>query len=82
MAEALRSVLAWGFKEMALNRVEAQVHEANAPSRALLARLGFSQEGRLRQAGYWGGQHHDLLIFSLLKNEWNHGAVARTLQPA
>ena len=56
MAEALREVLAWGFAEMGLNRIEAQVHPANAPSLELLRRLGFVQEGVLREIGYWGGK--------------------------
>lgn len=70
MAEALREVLAWGFREMGLNRIEAQVHPSNAPSLELLRRLGFVQEGLLREIGYWGGQHHDLVQHSLLRRDW------------
>lgn len=70
MREALEAVLDWGFSAMALNRIEAQVHECNAPSLALLDKLGFVQEGRLRQVAYWGGRHHDLLQCSLLASEW------------
>ena len=65
-----RGLMPWGFHAMELNRVEAQVHERNLPSLALLAKLGFLQEGRLRQVAYWGGKHHDLLQFSLLAAEW------------
>jgi ribosomal-protein-alanine N-acetyltransferase len=70
MREALESVIHWGWSHMQLNRVEAQVHPENRASIALLERLGFVQEGRLRQVGFWGGSHHDMLQYSLLKQEW------------
>lgn len=70
MHEALDAALLWGFKEMGLNRVEAQVHPANVPSLKLLRRLRFVEEGRLRQCGYWAGQYHDLLQYSLLREDW------------
>jgi [ribosomal protein S5]-alanine N-acetyltransferase len=74
--EALRTVIAWGFHEMQLNRIEAHVHPQNQASRAVLAGLGFLQEGRLREAGYWCGRHHDLLQYALLKAQWSAGPRA------
>jgi ribosomal-protein-alanine N-acetyltransferase len=70
MHEALGAALAWGFMEMGLNRLEAQVHPGNAPSLRVLRRLHFVEEGRLRQGGYWAGQYHDLLQYSLLREDW------------
>jgi ribosomal-protein-alanine N-acetyltransferase len=71
MHEALSAVLDWGFANMALNRVEAQVHPDNAASISSVSRLGFRQEGLLRELGYWGGQHHDMLQYSLLRRDWD-----------
>lgn len=71
MREALGAVIAWGMGEMQLNRIEALVHEKNSPSLALLDGLGFEFEGRLREVGYWGGRHHDLLQYSLLASDWS-----------
>jgi ribosomal-protein-alanine N-acetyltransferase len=73
--EALKSVIAWGFRAMDLNRIEAQVHPENKASLTLLAALGFLQEGHLREAGYWSGQYHDLLQYALLKRQWNAGGA-------
>jgi ribosomal-protein-alanine N-acetyltransferase len=70
MREALEAVIPWGLAAMKLNRIEALVHERNAASLGLLARLGFVQEGRLRQVAFWNGQHHDMLQLSLLAAEW------------
>lgn len=76
MIEALSAALAWGFDQMELNRVEAQVHPANTASIRLLAKLGFVQEGCMREAGFWLGNHHDLLQFSLLRREFVAGEFA------
>jgi len=50
--------------------VQALVHPQNQASLQLLERLGFQPEGRLREAGYWAGRHHDLLQLSLLRREF------------
>lgn len=70
MVEALSAAIAWGFEHMDLRRVEAQVNPENSASMKLLLRLGFAQEGCMREAGYWLGRHHDLLQFGLLRREY------------
>jgi ribosomal-protein-alanine N-acetyltransferase len=70
MHEALSAVLDWGFAHMELNRVEAQVHPENAASISSVSRLGFQHEGLLRELGYWRGQYHDMLQYSLLRKDW------------
>lgn len=70
MHEALQGMLAWGFEQMQLNRVEAAVQPENEACLKLLTRLGFEQEGRLREAGFWLGEHRDLLQLSLLRAEF------------
>jgi ribosomal-protein-alanine N-acetyltransferase len=76
MREALASAFAWGFEQMQLNRIEAQVHESNLNSIALLSAFGFTQEGLLREGAFWGNSHHDLLQYSLLSREWREQARA------
>jgi ribosomal-protein-alanine N-acetyltransferase len=70
MAEALRAIFGWAFEAMAVDRIEAQVHPLNAPSLALLKRLGFVEEGLLREAGYWLGERRDLVQLGLLEREF------------
>lgn len=73
MHEALRTCLTWGFENMDLNRIEANVHPDNASSIRSLERLGFRQEGLLRELGYWRGQFHDMYQYSLLRRDWTVG---------
>lgn len=69
MHEALHAALDWGFAQMVLHRVEARIHPDNARSAALAQRLGFVREGLLREAGFWGGRHHDMAQWGLLRRE-------------
>src|SRR5579862_5691219 len=45
MREALLAAFGWGWEQMTIERIEAQVHPSNLPSLALLKRLGFVDEG-------------------------------------
>jgi ribosomal-protein-alanine N-acetyltransferase len=69
MTEALQPVIAFGFSQLALNRIEADVMVGNHASAQVLAKLGFTEEGVLRQRGCWKGAFHDLRIFSLLRED-------------
>lgn len=53
-----------------INRISATTDLASDRSIRLLHRLGFVEEGILRQYGYWKGNFHDVRLFSLLSNEW------------
>jgi len=49
------------------------VHPLNAPSLALLKKLGFVEEGLLREAGLWMGERRDLVQLGLLAREFVQG---------
>ena len=70
MTEALRAIYAWAFKAMEVERIEAQVHPLNVSSLKLLKRLGFVEEGLLREAGFWMGERRDLVQLGLLRREF------------
>jgi ribosomal-protein-alanine N-acetyltransferase len=70
MQEALAAILPYGFSEMNLNRIEAQIHPDNTASLKLMPKLGFAHEGQLREAGFWGGQFHDFVQFGALRREF------------
>lgn len=70
MAEAAAAILTYGFTELGLHRVEAVIDEANARSKALLLKLGFSYEGRLRERYHFRDRFEDEYYYGLLRHEW------------
>jgi RimJ/RimL family protein N-acetyltransferase len=66
MARALRLVVAWGFAELRLVRIQAFASPDNARSIALLERVGFAREGLLRS---YRGTGEDRVAFSVLPGE-------------
>jgi len=71
ISEAVAAVLAYGFTELALHRIEAIVSGGNAASQKLLLKLGFAHEGNLRQRSRFRGKFEDELYFGLLREEWS-----------
>ena len=69
MTEALTAIIKFGFEKMELNRIAATVMLGNTASMKLLEKLGFIEEGILREYGFWKGEFHDLKMFALLKKE-------------
>jgi ribosomal-protein-alanine N-acetyltransferase len=68
--EALKAVISFGFNELQVNRIEAEVMQGNTASEKLLARLRFTKEGILRQWMYWNDQYYDMSMFSLLQSDF------------
>ena len=75
MSEAAGAVLAYGFEQANLNRIEAATNSSNRASAAMLIKLGFVQEGTLRQRDYYRGQPNDARWFGLLREAWRNHKV-------
>jgi ribosomal-protein-serine acetyltransferase len=50
MTKACEGFFKYGFKELGLNRIEIRVATENEKSRAIPERLGFVEEGKIREA--------------------------------
>jgi len=70
-SEAVKLALTYAFDELGLHRVYARLAEENLPSLNLFKRLGFTEEGRLREAMRRGGSYLDLIVVGLLENEFD-----------
>ena len=70
MHEALGTLLNFGFSVLDLNRVEADIDPRNTGSRRTLQRLGFIEEGRLRQRWIVDGEVSDSALYGLLRSDW------------
>jgi ribosomal-protein-alanine N-acetyltransferase len=69
MTEVARAVLEFGFNQLQLNKIEAKVDPGNEASIRLLYKLGFQQEGLLRQHEFEKGRYVDLALFSKLQSD-------------
>ncbi|WP_324720837.1 GNAT family N-acetyltransferase [Salinimicrobium sp. HB62] len=70
MTEALRAVINFGFYDLGLHSIEANINPANDTSRALLLKTGFVKEAYFRENYYYNGQFLDSEIYSLLEKDF------------
>ena len=66
MREALIAVLKYGFDNLKLHSIEALVRPENYPSRKLLEKTGFVQEGYFVENLFWNNRYEDTVVYSLL----------------
>lgn len=72
--EASSLMLDFGFRVLGLHRIQAACGPENRRSQRLLARLGFTPEGRLRDHVFTNGAWRDSLLYSILDGEWTRSA--------
>ncbi len=61
-----------GFVNLGLNKIVARCAVENIRSAHVIARLGFTLEGTLRQNERVGNQFYDQLIYSMLRLDWKN----------
>ena len=76
-SEAVRLLLTYLFTARAKHRITAYCDPRNAPSVALLERLGMRREGHLRESTWAKGEWTDDLVYGLLHDEWHGTARAQ-----
>ena len=70
VTKACSALVDWAFREWRLNRVEIRCATGNDRSRAIPERLGFTQEGSLREAEWLYDHFVDLAVYGMLADEW------------
>ncbi|MCB0212540.1 MAG: GNAT family N-acetyltransferase [Anaerolineae bacterium] len=70
MTKACGAWIDHAFNQINLNRIEIRCAVDNHRSRKIPKRLGFKEEGVLRQAEWVHDHFHDLVLYSLLASEW------------
>lgn len=70
MDEALRALVAHAFGPWGLHRLEADIDPRNTASARSLQRLGFQEEGRLRERWIVAGEVSDSGLWGLLARDW------------
>jgi RimJ/RimL family protein N-acetyltransferase len=69
-AEAARLLINYGFQQLNLHRISSGAFAFNERSLKLHKKVGFREEGRMRQATFKNGQYHDHVMFGILREEW------------
>ncbi len=69
--EAVAAVIDFGFRQLALARIYAQVFAGNDASMRVLEKLGMVYEGTKRRHLRKGGRLHDVWFYGLLREEWS-----------
>ena len=70
MTEGLGLALKFAFERLRLHRLEAACLPHNAPSRGVLMKAGFREEGYAREYLCIDGKWQDHVLFGLLASEW------------
>ncbi len=72
MKEAMIRIINFGFNELNLHSLEANINPENENSRAILIKLGFKKDAYFRENYFYNGKYLDSEIYSLLKVDFNY----------
>ena len=74
VTKCCRFLVEFAFMELKLNRLEIRCAPGNLRSRGIPERLGFTIEGRLKEAEWLYDHFEDHVFYALLAEEWkeNH----------
>lgn len=75
-SEVTKALLKFGFENLKFHRISATCFPLNLGSKNLLEKVGFKQEGYLREEIYIRGQWRDSLLFSILENDYIESITA------
>jgi ribosomal-protein-serine acetyltransferase len=70
MTRACRAIVTEGFRNYGLHRIEIRCAVGNDGSSGIPRRLGFMEEGILREAEWLYDHWVDLRVFSMLEQDW------------
>jgi RimJ/RimL family protein N-acetyltransferase len=68
--DMMQTTLEACFAGWGVHRIGVRVEVGNERALALYRRLGFKEEGRLREAAFQDGRHEDVLLLAQLAAEW------------
>jgi len=68
--DAMFALLDFGFGQLRLERLWLEVYDYNERARRSYEKCGFVLEGTERHAVFKQGEHHDVHLMSILRDEW------------
>lgn len=67
--KAIRELLAFSFQNLKLHKVWLLVYSTNKKARHIYDKIGFKEEGVLRDEYFWQGKYHDMVRMSIIESE-------------
>ena len=69
-SEALSLILDYAFKTLNLRKVNADIFSFNERSIKCFKKLGFKEQGILKNEYFINGEYHDDVLLYIFRNEW------------
>jgi RimJ/RimL family protein N-acetyltransferase len=73
--EALRLLCDYGFNALNLRSIHLRTYSFNERAAASYRKLGFRDAGRLREAHFYAGKYHDVILMDFLAEEFGPSAL-------
>jgi len=68
--DAAKTLLGYAFNRLDLHRIFLKTYSFNERAIRCFEKCGFKEEGRLRAGRYWKGKRHDVLVMSMISDEF------------
>ncbi|MCA0988425.1 GNAT family N-acetyltransferase [Guptibacillus algicola] len=70
--ESMSLLVKYGFDVLNLNRIGLDVFSFNERAIKSYKKLGFQEEGRIREDLYYDGEYHDSIVMGILKRDFTN----------
>jgi ribosomal-protein-serine acetyltransferase len=75
MTRSVTALLNYAFYVLKLNRVEIRCGEKNSKSRAIPEKLGFTNEGIIRDGERLHHSFHNLIVYGMVSRDWTKSRI-------
>jgi RimJ/RimL family protein N-acetyltransferase len=76
--ETMHLLVKHGFETLNLHRIWLRVHATNLRAIRSYEKVGFTHEGRMREAEFKNGSYVDVLLMSILESERNYAPASHS----
>jgi RimJ/RimL family protein N-acetyltransferase len=79
--DATRAICDFGFGALRLERIGLFFYDGNDRARRAYEKAGFVHEGTMRRAHFSGGEHHDVHVMGIVREDWRALPHRRSWEP-
>jgi RimJ/RimL family protein N-acetyltransferase len=79
--EAVKIMVDYLFLSKEMARIQAHIHPGNIASQKVVEKNGFKKEGTIRKCFFSKGEWRDMLLYSILREEWKAPKILTKIVP-